>query len=239
MKREEELKRFKKRLQFSFKDEPLLHEVFVHASYLNEKGGKGMTSNERLEFLGDAVLSSAVSHILFKRFPALDEGELTRLRARLINGRTLAELSDELGLGPLMLLGKGEKKTKGSENPSILSDAFEALVAAISLDRGYEAAFSFIERLFNPLLEVCLEEAGHFDFKPRLQELAQRYFKQAPQYRLIREEGPAHRKSFSVEVMLGGEVLGLGVAMRKKDAEQVSAKQALEVLEKRGYTTGC
>ncbi len=235
-KREELFKRFKDGLPFAFKDEGLLERVFVHSSYLNERGGKGLVSNERLEFLGDAVLSSIISHILYERYAELEEGELTRIRARLVNRRTLARLARDLDLGPLMLLGKGERKSGGMENPTILSNAFEALVAAVYLDRGYRTTFSFIERMFSPLIESSIDEAGHFDYKPGLQELTQRHFKKAPVYRVVKEEGPAHRRFFTIEVVIGGKVLGRGTATRKKDAEQISAHEALERLKKKGYT---
>ncbi|MBI5598479.1 MAG: ribonuclease III [Deltaproteobacteria bacterium] len=235
MKREALLKKFKEGLAFAFKDQSLAEAVFVHTSYLNEKEGRGLRSNERLEFLGDAVLSSAVSHLLFERFPDMNEGEMTAIRARLINRRTLAMLSKELGLGPLMLLGKGERAGGGAENPTILSDAFEALIAAAYMDQGYPAVFSFVKGVFTPLMEASSIGSGHFDFKPRLQELAQRHFKEAPVYRLVKETGPAHRRLFSVEAVIAGTVLGRAAGTTKKDAEQLSARQALETLKQRGY----
>ena len=236
MKKDEELKSFRESLPFTFKDTAIFEQVFVHTSYTNEKEGRGLQSNERLEFLGDAVLSTVVSSILYRRFPSLNEGELTKARARLINRKMLATLAVDMGMGPLMLLGKGEKKAGAGVNPNILSSAFEALVAAVCLDRGYNCAYSFIERLFSGHISGSAQVVSHFDFKPKLQEVTQMFFKEAPFYRVVKEEGPAHKKLFSVEVSVKGEVLGAATSTSKKDAQQVSARKALEVLEKRGYT---
>jgi ribonuclease III len=232
MKRKDALKRFKDNLPFSFKDTGLLESVFVHRSFLNEKGGLGLECNERLEFLGDSVLSTIISQVLFKRFPAMDEGELTRIRARLINRRTLAGLSKDLGLGALLLMGKGERRSRGMDNPAILADTFEAFIAAVYLDRGLLTAYRFTEELFTPVIDSFISRPGYFDFKPDLQELTQRLFKEQPAYRVIKEEGPAHKKVFSVEVIVTGKVMGTGRATKKKDAEQLAAREALERLNK-------
>ncbi|MBI5233042.1 MAG: ribonuclease III [Deltaproteobacteria bacterium] len=219
-----------KKLPFIFKDQDLIEEVFVHSSYLNEKKGKDLKSNERLEFLGDAVLATVVSHILYSRFTGIDEGELTKLRSRLVNKRILARLSKDMGLAEYLMLGKGEALNGGRENPSILSDLFEALVGAVYLDSGYEGAYKFIEERFLPLIEKTLTELRDFDFKPELQELVQKRFKEEPCYRLIREEGRPHKKTFEIEVIVAGKALGRGIAARKKDAEQLAAKEALSVM---------
>lgn len=224
---------FKGRLNFSFKDEALLESVFVHSSYVNEKGGG--ESNERLEFLGDAVLSAAVSGILYDMYPDFREGELTSLRSRLVNRSVLSGLASELGMGELIRLGKGEKKSKGAENPAILADALEALMAAVYLDAGFRAARVLIKELFLPLLKDALQGEKYFDYKPKLQELTQRHFKAAPVYRLVSEEGPSHKRIFCVEAVVKGEVMGKGSGIRKKDAEQSSAKEALKEFSKRGY----
>ncbi len=236
MKKEASLDDFRKSLPFDFKDAGLLQKVFVHRSFLNEKGSAALAtqeSNERLEFLGDAVLSNVISHLLFEEFPEIDEGELTRLRARLVNRHTLAGLAGELDLGDYMLLGKGERKHGGRQNPMILAGAFEALLAAVYIEHGFKKAASYIQTLFKPLIVESLTEPVHFDCKPRLQELAQRLFREAPAYRLVKEEGPPHRKVFKVEVVITGEVLGVGLAGRKKDAEQTAAGEALKKLEER------
>lgn len=233
MKKEIVLEDFKKTLPFSFRDGTLLQRVFVHRSFLNEKGSDRLTSpesNERLEFLGDAVLSNVISHLLYRKYPDMDEGELTRLRARLVNRHTLAKVAKEIGLNRFILLGKGERSGGGDENSTILSGAFEALIAAIYIDLGFTEVYSYIEKVFSPLIDSSLIEPGHFDFKPRLQELSQRIFKEAPVYTLLKEDGPPHKKRFEVAVLISGEVLGTGSAMKKKDAEQLAAGEALKRL---------
>jgi ribonuclease III len=222
---------FNRRLPFALKDKGLLRRVFVHRSFLNEKEGGSLESNERLEFLGDAVLSNVISHVLFEKFPEIDEGELTRLRAKLVNKRTLAELAKGLEINEFLLLGKGERSTGGRENPTILAGAFEALLAAIYIDCGFKKTFEYVESLFSPLIDDTLSEPGHFDYKPRLQELSQRVFKEAPIYRLVNEDGPPHKKIFEVEVVITGKVLGVGSASKKKDAEQYAAGEALKKLK--------
>ncbi|MEE8575264.1 MAG: ribonuclease III [Thermodesulfobacteriota bacterium] len=220
-----------KKISYEFKDDELLKSAFVHSSYLNESGGKGLHSNERLEFLGDAVLSATMSELLYKKFPDTNEGELTRLRARLVNTQVLAEIAKKLELGDQLLLGRGERLGGGSENDSILADTFEALLAAIFLDCGpefgYNIVLELIELLFAELIESATEEPGHFDYKPALQELSRIRFSEEPRYSLLKEEGPAHKKIFEVTVSVGGRTLGKGTALRIKDAEQLAAKEAL------------
>ena len=227
----EEMDGFRQCLPFVFNDRALLKTVFVHRSYLNEPEGGGLASNERLEFLGDSVLSNAVSRMLYDRFQDAEEGELTRMRARLVNKHTLARLARGLNIGRCLLLGRGERGTGGAENPTILAGAFEALLAAICLERGYPGAFSFIEGIFSPLMEAALKIPVHFDSKPRLQEISQKVFKEAPRYRVIREAGPPHKRTFEVEVMVAGRVMGAGAAGNKKDAEQQAALVALNALK--------
>ncbi len=236
MKKQASLDDFLSSLPFEFHDRTLLQKVFVHRSFLNEKGSAELAdreSNERLEFLGDAVLSSVISHLLYERFPATDEGELTRLRARLVNRQTLADIATGLSLSDYLLLGKGERRHGGHKNPMILACTFEALVAAVYMEHGFGTASSYIESLFNPLIDESLNEPIHFDCKPRLQEMSQRLLKEAPVYRVIKEDGPPHKKVFKVEVVIGGRVLGTGTAGRKKDAEQTAAGVALKKLEEK------
>ena len=230
MKKIDELK---KRLPFSIRDDKILEEVFVHSSFLNEPDGGGLRSNERLEFLGDAILESIISHMLFMRFPGLDEGGLTKLRASLVNKRKLSEISRDMGLGEYLLLGKGEKTGGGAENPSILADTFEALVAALYLDNtedGYREAYKFIETVFTPLIVEALSEPHHFDYKPALQEYCQGRLKKEPEYVCINVSGPPHQRIFEVEVIVDKKTLGRGTAPKKKEAEQLAAKEALEGL---------
>jgi ribonuclease-3 len=234
MSRDKTLKDFKAGLPFAFKDESLLELAFVHSSYVNEKA-KEMESNERLEFLGDAVLELVVSNLLYSKFPALAEGELTKFRARLVNRRILAGLGKDFALGPLLLLGKGEITAGGTDNPTILSNTFEAVLGAIFLDQGYAVAAEFIEKVFTPLIEADDAEAGHFGFKPLLQEIAQKFFKEPPIYRVIDEQGEPHQKIFTIEVIVGSDVMGVSTAGRKKDAEQGAAEQAIEALKEKGF----
>ncbi|MBI5642381.1 MAG: ribonuclease III [Deltaproteobacteria bacterium] len=234
MKKEIVLEDFRKALPFRFNDMELLQKVFVHRSYLNEKAAGGLRcpeSNERLEFLGDAVLSNIVSHMLFKTYPEIDEGELTKLRSRLVNRHTLAKIAKGLSLDKYILLGKGERASGGCDNPTILAGTFEALIAAMYFELGFKVVFSYIETILLPLLERSVEEPGHFDYKPKLQEVSQRVFKEAPKYRLVKEDGPPHKKMFEVEVVITGEVLGVGLASKKKDAEQFAAASALKNLK--------
>ncbi|MBI5588725.1 MAG: ribonuclease III [Deltaproteobacteria bacterium] len=237
MKKDIVLEEFQETLPFHFKDLVLLQKVFVHRSFLNEKDAstlKAKESYERLEFLGDAVLSNIVSHLLYDKYPDADEGELTRLRAKLVNRQALANIARGLNLNDYVLLGKGERSGGGSENPMILAGVFEALVAAIYFELGFKITFSYMEMLFSPLIDTATaHEPGHFDYKPRLQELSQRIFKEAPAYRLVKEEGPPHKKTFDLEVVIKGEVFGRGSAAKKKDAEQLAAEEALKKLEAR------
>lgn len=213
------------------KDARLLETVFVHRSFLNEPEGAGLESNERLEFLGDAVLSLMISRLLFEKFPGIAEGDLTRIRSRLVNKRTLSEIAAGLEMGDCLLLGRGEMLSSGKSNPTILAGAFEALIAAIFLDSGLKACESFATALFSPLIDSARLGTSHFDYKPRLQEITQRVFKSAPVYRQTGESGPSHKKVFVVEVEVNGGVLGKGSAAKKKDAEQEAAKEALIRLE--------
>ncbi len=236
MTRKKIIENFKSTLPFVFEDDSILGLAFVHSSYINEKIKQGLESNERLEFLGDAVVGVVISKLLYEKFPELAEGELTRFRARLVNRRTLAGLGKDWGLGPLLLLGKGELMAGGRENPTILSNTFEAVLGAVFLDQGYEQAAALIEKVFTPLMQTGLEEQGHFAFKPELQEIAQKFFKEPPLYRVIDEQGPAHERVFTVEAVVGGEVLGMATGARKKDAEQSAAKEAIKALGEKGYS---
>lgn len=223
-----ELKGFREGLPFPFEDLGLLKTVFIHRSYLNEKGGKGLESNERLEFLGDAVLSIVISDILYKRFPEVTEGELTHLRAKLVNRRALAKLARQLGLGGLLFLGKGERITGGSSNTANLAGVFEALLGAVFLERGFDDSYAYIEDLYAPMIEELLVEPGHFGYKPALQKLCQKLYRENPEYRLVSESGPPHDRTFEVKVFVRGELYGQGTAGRKKDAEQMAAGEALK-----------
>ena len=218
-------------LQYEFKDKDLLQEALRHSSYVNEIAEQQLRDNERLEFLGDAVLNLTVGHILMRNYPDIKEGDLSRSRANLVNESQLAETARSLRLGSSLLLGKGEIQTQGREKNSILADAFEALMAAIYLDGGYDAVYRIIEKKFQPLIEQLDTTDSNYDYKSRLQERVQVDHGVIPNYSISREEGPDHDKTFWVALkVIDIETEGSGKS--KKAAEQNAARKALEILEK-------
>jgi ribonuclease-3 len=227
----EELAQFQEGIAYTFKDERLLEEVFVHTSFLNERGGEGLRSNERLEFLGDAVLSTVISHIMMERFPQKNEGELSRLRARLVSEVTFSSLAREMKLGDYLLLGKGEILDGGREKPSLLADTFEALIAALYLDGGFGRVFDFIAERFDTMLDCLSEEAMTQDYKTLLQEYTQGHYRVVPEYTVVEERGPDHERLFTVHVLIKGDCCGEGVGRSKKEAQQRAAREALERYE--------
>lgn len=222
------MKALEKNLGYSFKNQSLLLNALTHSSYANEARG-GVTSNERLEFLGDSVLSIIVSDYLYKQFGNLPEGELTKLRASLVCEKSLCSFSRKLQLGQFLRLGKGEEKGGGRERDSILADAFEAVLAAIYLDSDLSVARGFV-------MEFILKELKHTDdevfkdYKTALQEIIQRNPEEYVTYILTGESGPDHDKVFEVEVRLNSNVIGKGKGKSKKQAEQMAAKQALSLM---------
>ena len=217
-------------LRYTFADRHLLEEALRHSSFVNEAPEAGARDNERLEFLGDAVLNLAVGHILMGRYAGLNEGDLSRMRSGLVNEQQLAQLARRLDLGRHIMLGKGEAQTGGHEKSSILAGALEALVAAVYMDGGFGAAFEIVRELFQPL--VCqLEHANdHVDFKSQLQELVQTRSGHMPVYKVVREEGPDHDKTFWVQLHVK-EIETEGVGKSKKAAEQDAAHKALSRLK--------
>ena len=213
-----------KRLNYKFKNIDLLKNALVHSSYANEVRGN-VHSNERLEFLGDSVLSVIVSEHLYNKFPTMPEGELTRMRASLVCEKSLCEFSRELGIGNYLKLGKGEDKNGGRERDSILADAFEAVLAAVYLDGGMDAAKAHIMNTVLRDIKHC-EDDTFKDYKTTLQEVIQRNPEESVSYILVNESGPDHNKSFTVEVHLNSNVIGKGTGKSKKQAEQLAAKQA-------------
>lgn len=218
-----------KKLGYKFKDIKLLKNALTHSSYANEVRG-GVNSNERLEFLGDSVLSIIVSEHIYSTFPNMPEGELTRLRASLVCEKALCAFSRELELGKYLLLGKGEDKGGGRERDSILADAFEAVLAALFLDGGMEVAKRHVMRFVLRELSDHIIEDTFKDYKTLLQEIIQRNPEESVSYELIGEEGPDHDKRFTVEVHLNSNVIGTGTGKSKKQAEQMAAKQALDLM---------
>ena len=227
MKDKSQLERLAKELGYSFTDAALLARALTHVSFDRKKTG---SNNEVLEFLGDAVLDLAISDLLIRRFPERTEGDLSRMRAGLVNSIVLAEKASALDLGSLLLLGKGEERSAGRSKASILAGAFEALLGAVYQDGGYEPAQRIVERYFaDDIIERTL---GQQDYKTRLQEISQLLFRAPPTYRLVSETGPDHEKCFMTEITLGGKVLGTGEGKSKKQAEQEAAKKALHELQK-------
>jgi ribonuclease III len=218
-----------KLIEFSFKDKKILEEALRHSSFVNEALESGLRDNERLEFLGDAVLNLAVGHMLLSHFPYLHEGELSRMRANLVNEQQLAQIARGLSLGTFIKLGKGEAQSGGYEKNSILTGAMEALMAAVYLDGGYEAVFHIILKTFLPIVQQLDSPNGHADHKSQLQEFVQTRPGTMPSYTVIREEGPDHAKTFWVQLrVMGAETQGVGKS--KKAAEQDAARQALALL---------
>ena len=227
--RREELRDLEEAMGYLFENPTLLDRALTHKSYANEKG-VGVADNERLEFLGDAVLGLVVSHLLFEVRPPLSEGTMSKIRAFLVSEQTLERVARTFDLGRLLRLGKGEDRTGGRDKASILAGAFEALVAAIYLDGGFELAFQFVDAIFRPILREEGAGALERDYKTRLQEFCQARYGKAPSYRLVGEWGPDHDKTFEVEIQLGNRTLGKGRGRNKKEAEQRAAQDALELL---------
>ncbi|OGO06362.1 MAG: ribonuclease III [Chloroflexi bacterium RBG_13_57_8] len=219
-----------KTLDVLFKQPALLEQALVHSSYINENPAYAGDHNERLEFLGDAVLGLIIAGELYRNFPGLNEGEMTRARASLVRGDALARVAKAVDLGDYFLMGKGEEASGGRRKAPNLAGALEAVIAAVYLDRGYDAARDVVKRLFAGEWEKLGEAGAGIDHKSMLQELTQSRFRQTPSYRIVEESGPDHDKQFKVEVTVGGDVLGAGTGKSKKMAETEAARLALEHL---------
>ncbi|HUH03964.1 MAG TPA: ribonuclease III [Kofleriaceae bacterium] len=218
------------RLGYQFRDRELLTTALTHRSYANEHVLEGRSDNEKLEYLGDAVLDLVVGHMLMNRYPEAREGELSVTRAQVVSEAGLAEVAHDLELGRWLFLGKGEDKSGGRYKPSLLADAFEAVLAAVYLDGGFDAAWGLIGRLFPGRLER-VELTGYYDHKTRLQERAQALLKEAPVYEIVAEFGPDHAKVFEVAVSLRGREWARAQAGSKKYAEQLAAASAAFLLD--------
>lgn len=220
---------FEEKIGYQFQDQSLLTQALTHSSYANERHLGKQADNERLEFLGDAVLEIVTSEFLFHRYPKHPEGELTRLRASMVCEPTLAFCTKEMELGKYLLLGKGEEQTGGRERKSILSDALEAVIGSIYLDGGFANAKEFIFRF---VLNDIEHKQLFYDSKTILQEFVQGNYEEALSYRLLEESGPDHNKNFTVEARIGDRAIGSGSGRTKKAAEQEAAYQALLLLKK-------
>lgn len=216
-----------KDLGISVKNKELLTQALIHRSYLNESRRK-ITSNERLEFLGDSILSFVVSNYLYQQFPQLKEGDLTNFRSSIVKTTTLASVAQTLKLGTYLFLSKGEEEGGGRTNPSILADTFEAVLGALYLDVGLEKTKKVIDKFLLPLLEQIIVKKLYKDAKSSLQELVQEGTKISPVYTVIKEVGPDHAKEFTVGVYVNDKLLGEGSGKSKQDAEQHAARAALE-----------
>lgn len=226
------MRELEKKLGYRFRNEALLDEALRHSSYANEHRGEHLPSNERLEFLGDSVLGFVTAEFLFTLHPNAPEGELTRLRAALVCEQSLHEVAKTLELGKYLRLGRGEESCGGRSRASILADATEAVIAAVYLDGGQDAASALIHRvLLDRVSEQRVEEERR-DYKTVLQELIQREPNHSIFYRLVSQSGPDHNKTFHFEVLLDGAVIGRGEGRSKKEAEQMAARDALDGIEK-------
>jgi len=219
---------FEKKIGIIFKDKNLLKQAFTHRSYLNERPSWHLPHNERLEFLGDAVLELITTEYLYIKFPEKPEGELTNLRAALVNSETLAKVGRELEMGNYLFLSKGEKKDTGKARQYILANAFEAFIGAAYLDNGYEAARVFIEKYLLCLTESILKNNLWRDSKSYFQEKAQEINGVTPCYKVLREWGPDHNKNFEIGVFLKEELVAKGEGLSKQEAEQMAATEALK-----------
>lgn len=224
----ERLAAFEEKIGYTFKNKSLLHEALSHSSYANECK-KGRNSNERLEFLGDSVLSIVISEHLFNHFKHLPEGDLTKIRASLVCEKALFEFSKQISLGEFILLGKGEENTGGRTRPSIVSDAFEAVIAAVFLDGGMESAREYVLGFIPKDLDKNSAKKLQ-DYKTILQEIIQRNPEEKVEYVLRSQSGPDHDRHFVVEVCLNTNVIGHGEGHSKKQAEQQAAKEALKLM---------
>lgn len=221
------LKELQEVLGYTFKDESILRLALTHSSYANEMRGKKEDYNERLEFLGDSVLGVVISRYVYENHPESKEGELTKVRSKIVCESTLAECSRELELGQYMLFGKGEALTGGRTRKSILADAFEALIAALYLDGGFTIVEPIIFKLMSEKIDMAEKGLIVDDYKTHLQELIQMKKDNRLKYDLIEEKGPDHRKSFKTAVKLNNKVIGVGEGRSKKESEQEAAKVAL------------
>jgi ribonuclease-3 len=218
------------KLGYVFRDASLCESALTHKSWMNETQEASRTDNERLEFLGDAVLSLVTSDLLMRRFPEQPEGDLSKARAAIVNESGLARVAEMLLLGQWIFLGRGEEQAGGRQKRSLLANAFEALMGAVYLDGGFASAFAVTERLFSPIIAE-LPSAASKDYKSRLQELSQARLQMAPLYTVLSEQGPDHAKTFEVAISIGEKEYGRAFGRSKKEAQQNAAERALLIME--------
>ena len=220
---------FEKTVGFSFKDKQLLQTAFTHRSFLNENRDTTREHNERLEFLGDAVLELVVTDFLYKKYPERPEGELTAFRAALVNTQSISSAATELGMNEYLLLSRGEAKDTGRARQYILANTYEAFIGALYMDQGYDAAHTFIERTLFPKIDEIVSKRLWQDAKSYFQEKTQEVCSVTPSYELVREAGPDHDKKFIAAAVINGEAVAQGEGRSKQEAEQAAARKALEV----------
>ena len=224
-----DFKPLSEQLNIYFNDETILHQAFTHSSYVNEHRNQAYQDNERLEFLGDAVLELGVSQYLYRIYPKMAEGELTKLRASIVCEPALVGFANELSFDRYVLLGKGEERTGGRKRPALLADVFEAFIGALYLDQGFSVVLVFLEKYVFPKVEKGAFSHA-MDYKSQLQEVIQQNRHTEIEYEIVEEKGPAHDREFIANVRLNAEVAGVGHGRTKKEAEQRAAKKALDQL---------
>ena len=233
-----ELQPLEERIGYRFRDRGLLEHALTHRSRVHEDASGGVFDNESMEFLGDSVLGFVIADMLFRQFPQHNEGQKSKLKASIVSATSLARLAERLGLGEFLILGRGEEKTGGRRKHAIIADCYEALIAAVYLDGGIVPAQGFIQRQFQDLIDEARRSGVHAafteDYKSALQESLQRNGRGLPTYRLVAEIGPAHRRRFDVEVLVGDDVIARAEGKSKKEAAQLAAKAALGKLNAEG-----
>jgi ribonuclease-3 len=220
---------FEKKIKVTFKDKNLLAQAFTHRSYINENGGMAHSHNERLEFLGDAVLELIVTDFLYKKYPNCTEGELTAIRSALVNAIIISEIANDVGMDEYLLLSKGESKDHGKARQYILANTYEALVGAMYLDQGYEVVEKFITKTLLPKTDEIVKKKLWRDAKSLVQEKAQEFVSVTPAYKVLNQSGPDHDKHFTVGIYFGKDVIAEGKGKSKQEAEQKAAENALKV----------
>ncbi len=224
----DEINKLEATLHISFRNSTLLQQALVHRSYLHENPDFNLPSNERIEYLGDSILSAVVAEKLYKDYPDLSEGDMTKLRSALVRRETLARIANHLKLDGYLYLGHGEETSGGRAKQSILADALEAVIGAVFLDQGFDTCRDLILRLYDAEVEKAVDDSLTSDFKSQLQEVVQSKYHEIPAYRVISAEGPDHVKEFIVEVVVGGRMIGKGSGSSKREAEKEAAKAALD-----------
>ncbi|WP_052111157.1 ribonuclease III [Pontibacillus yanchengensis] len=221
---------FQKKIGITFHNRSLLEQAFTHSSYVNEHRTKEYDDNERLEFLGDAVLELAISQYLFRKYPEMAEGELTKFRASIVCEASLVRFANDLHFSELIFLGKGEEMTGGRARPALLADVFEAFIGALYLDQDFNTVISFLEQFVYPKIKKGAFSHA-MDYKSQLQEVVQRERNGNIEYEIVEEKGPAHNREFVAHVFIQGDRTGIGLGRTKKEAEQNAAKEALQAFD--------